>query len=120
MGRFVKLAINVAAPVVALSGVMFFTIGGLWSASGYSELRRLERDARQIRNDVDALTAKREALQRRAALLNPTAIDPDLFDERARSVLGFVEDDDIVMPRRELERLAAERAAAAGERSSAR
>ena len=48
---------------------------------------------------------RRIALEKRADLLHPRALDPDMIDERIRAVLGYVQQGDIVVPRSEFERI---------------
>lgn len=57
-----------------------------------------------IGKEVDLLRARREALEKRADLLNSKSLDPDLVDERIRSILGYSREGDIVITRQELDR----------------
>jgi cell division protein FtsB len=44
--------------------------------------------------------AERERWERRIALLKSDGLDPDMLDERARSLLGFVDPRDVVLLRK--------------------
>ena len=61
-------------------------------------------EAAAIANRIAALTAERDgvraervALDRRVALLRPESIDPDMLEELARTRLGFVHPNDIII-----------------------
>ncbi|HUF43773.1 MAG TPA: septum formation initiator family protein [Aestuariivirgaceae bacterium] len=45
----------------------------------------------------DKVRAERIALDERVALLRPDSIDPDLLEELARTTLGFVRPNDLVI-----------------------
>ena len=58
--------------------------------------------------ELNELHARRLELEKRADLLNSSSLDPDLLDERIRAVLGYSREGDVVISRRELDRLLAE------------
>ncbi len=58
----------------------------------------------EMRDDVAALEAKSatleaeiDALKHRMSLLDPSALDPDLLEERAHALLSMAHPDDIVL-----------------------
>lgn len=58
----------------------------------------------KLSHQIDALeaeaavvSAERQALEHRVALMSPEGVDPDLLDERARYDLGFAHPDDLVI-----------------------
>jgi len=51
------------------------------------------------KSDLSGLRVKREALEHRISLLNGRAIDPDLLEEVARSVLLETRPDEVAVPR---------------------
>lgn len=65
---------------------------GLLAWGGY----RHNLDARQA--ELAQLRAQRDELKHRAALLDPRHADPDLADEMARSQLGLVRPDEVIVP----------------------
>ena len=80
-------------------------MGAFSGETGYGALRRLEIVHAQKMAELETLSARREALERRADMLNPSRLDSDLVDERIRATLGYVHEDDIVLPRHELEQM---------------
>jgi cell division protein FtsB len=58
----------------------------------------IERSA-LLEFDIKSLEAVRAKLERDVALLNPEKPDPDIVEEVAREVLGFVRPNDIVVTR---------------------
>jgi cell division protein FtsB len=73
----------------------------LWHAvHGHRSFSQAER----IASRIEALTAERDkvraeriALDSRVALLRPDSIDPDMLEELARTRLGFVHPNDIII-----------------------
>ena len=77
------------------------------SDTGYRALADLRSEAGALTAQADALRTRRLELEHRADLLKSDALDPDMIDERIRSILGYSQDGDIVVPRKELEPLIA-------------
>ncbi|MBB5520145.1 septum formation initiator family protein [Amphiplicatus metriothermophilus] len=100
--RFIK---DIAAPVLLACWVVYLAYGAVAGAAGYRALGELEAEAARERAALAALRARREALEKRADLLNPRSLDPDLVDERVRAVLGYARPGDVVVPRDELDRM---------------
>jgi cell division protein FtsB len=50
--------------------------------------------------EIKSLEAVRAELERDVALLSPEEPDPDIVEEIAREVLGFVHPDDVIVTRR--------------------
>ena len=105
MRNIQKFVIEVIAPTLLVCWIAYFLLAALSGESGFDAARAIESEVEQKAQRVAKLTERRQYLQRRAAMLNPQGLDPDLVDERIRSVLGFVDESDIVLPREELERL---------------
>ncbi len=59
----------------------------------YKERRQLDALNQQLADTV----ARREALEKRVALLSSNSLDLDLLDEQARSVLGMAGKDEVVI-----------------------
>jgi cell division protein FtsB len=60
--------------------------------------RLIERSA-LLEFEIKSLEAVRAKLQRDVALLSPDKPDPDIVEEVAREVLGFVNPDDTIITR---------------------
>lgn len=98
--RFVA---EIVFPVLVLCWAAILIYSAVAGDSGYRALGALEAELEDKVAEVDALQLRREALAKRADLLNSKSLDPDLVDERIRDVLGYSREGDIVIPRRELD-----------------
>ncbi len=105
MGGFKTILIEIIAPALLIIWAASFVMGAFSGETGYGALRRLEGVHEQKMAELAVLSARREALERRANMLNPSRLDPDLVDERIRATLGYVHEDDVVLPRHELEQM---------------
>ncbi|MEO1242117.1 MAG: septum formation initiator family protein [Pseudomonadota bacterium] len=99
-----KFIFDVLAPSCILFWAAILVYSAVFSDTGYRSLSTLQVEAETIGREVDLLRARREALEKRADLLNSKSLDPDLVDERIRSILGYSREGDIVISRRELDR----------------
>ena len=65
----------------------------------YGLMRRIEieAEARALRQELDVLQQDVAALSNKARRLSDRYLDLDLLDEQARSVLGYVRGDEIVL-----------------------
>lgn len=73
----------------------------LWHAAygqrSFSQARRIAARIETLNVERDKVRAERIALDKRVALLRPESIDPDLLEELARTKLGFVHPNDIII-----------------------
>lgn len=99
-----KFIFDVLAPSFILFWAAILIYSAVFSDTGYRSLARLQLEAESLGEEVDLLRARREALEKRADLLNSKSLDPDLVDERIRSILGYSRDGDVVITRQELDR----------------
>ena len=104
----IRFLLDIAFPalVMCLTGILLY--GAVASDTGYRALGELRKEAETRTADLDALQARRMELEKRADLLNSRSLDPDILDERIRAVLGYSREGDVVIPRRELDRLLSE------------
>lgn len=107
-----RLVADVIAPALFTCWIGYFIYDAALSATGYRALRGLEAEVEVKTAEVEALAAERRRLEMIAQQLNPQSLDPDMAEEKIRSVLGYVEKDDLVISREELD-LILEAAAAA-------
>lgn len=93
-----KMARSAAIPAFCVAFIGYFAyhavIGptGLFAWGGYKR----ERALLEVR--VAHLDGERTLLERRARLLNPRKVDPDLADELVRKNLGVIRPDEIIIP----------------------
>lgn len=103
-----RFLLDIAFPalVMCLTGILLYS--AVVSDTGYRSLAALEKERAEKAAQLDELEARRLELEKRADLLNSKSLDPDLLDERIRAVLGYSREGDVVISRRELDRLLAE------------
>lgn len=108
MRRFGRLFSNIIAPLLLAGWVAYLGYGAFAGASGYHMLAELEAEAAALEAEVAALRDRRADLEKRASLLHPKSLDPDMIDERIRAVLGYALPGDIVVPKSEVDRMVEE------------
>lgn len=104
----IRFLLDIAFPalVMCLTGILLW--GAAASDTGYRALNRLSDEVETKTAELEALEARRAELEKRADLLNSKSLDPDILDERIRAVLGYSREGDVVISRRELDRLLSE------------
>lgn len=100
-----KYIVDILAPSICVCGIAYFLFGAFLGPTGYMTLAELEADLTVQQAEIDTLQAHRDYLENHADLLNPKSLDPDIVDEKVRSMLGYTNQGDIVLLRQEVERL---------------
>lgn len=100
-----RFLFDVLVPAVMVCWAAVFIYNAVASDTGYRALAIARADVAKKTSELDKLQARRIALEKRADLLSSRSLDPDMIDERIRNILGYSRDGDIVVPRRELDRL---------------
>ncbi len=98
-----QFILSVVLPSLLVCWAATIIYSAVAGRSGYAALAHLEAEVETKTTEVDLLTARREALQQRADQLNSKSLDPDLVDERIRSVLGYSREGDVVVSRQALD-----------------
>lgn len=111
--------VNVASPALCISATLYLSYGAFFGASGFRALIETRREISAEEMEVRALRDRRERLAHAAGLLKPQALDPDMVEEKIRSVLGYAAEGELIVPRDELDRLI-ERSREAGDHSDHR
>ena len=89
--------VRLALPLVTACVCAYFAHHAQHGANGWhARAERIETRDR-LRDRVAELSSEREALGRRADLLNGSSIERDVLDERARDLLGLSRPDEIVV-----------------------
>ena len=107
MRRLLIFVRDVAAPALFACWIVYLGYGAVAGAASYRTLKELKADIAVRRIELDEISIRRAALKKHAELLNARSLDADMIDERARAVLGYAREGDIVLPRSEVERLLA-------------
>ena len=89
--------VRLVLPAMTVCVCAYFAHHAQHGANGWhARAERIEeRDA--LRMKVAELAAEREAMGRRADLLNGSTIERDVLDERARDLLGLSRADELVV-----------------------
>ncbi len=58
----------------------------------------LRYEIEKTNTDLARVTAEKQAMENRVALLRPQSLDRDMLEERARLMLGMMRPDDLVIP----------------------
>jgi len=105
MRFFLRLVIDGIAPAFFMCWIGYLAYGAVAGATGFRALLALEAEVRSRSAEVSELTAERRRLQTIADQLNPRSINADMADEKIRTVLGYVEEGDLVISRDQLEEI---------------
>lgn len=88
---------QVAPQALAAAAVAYFAFHAVQGDRGLLAYKRLGEELEQTRALAAASAAEREAWQHRVALLRPDGLDPDLLEERARLLLNYLREDEVVI-----------------------
>ena len=88
---------HVAGPVLAASLLLYFAYHAVQGERGLLTLWQLERQVAAADQQLTRLAEEQARLDNRVRLLRPESLDPDMLDERARTILGVVAQDDVVI-----------------------
>jgi cell division protein FtsB len=85
--------------LLCLGLTAYFAYHAINGRHGLETRSRLIDRSALLEFEIKSLEAVRARLQRDVALLTPDKPDPDIVEEIAREVLGFVHPDDVVVTR---------------------
>jgi len=88
---------HVLGPVLGICAVSYFAYHALHGDRGVIAWRQLVQKVREARSEAEEVGARRRVLENRVRLLHPDNLDPDMLEERARLMLNYGYDDDIVI-----------------------
>ena len=88
--------------VLALYSIAAMVIGyfGVNAYSGNHGLRAkqdLDQEIARLGGELETLRAERVKWERRVSLMKPESIDPDMLDERARTLLDYAHPRDLIL-----------------------
>jgi len=75
----------------------YFGVNAFTGAHGLRAQADLDKQMATMNAELAHLKAEHAVWQRRVSLLRSTQIDPDMLDERARALLGYVDPRDITL-----------------------
>ena len=75
----------------------YFGVNSYTGNHGIVARQGLEIQMARLTTEREALKSERQRWERRVALLRSQSIDPDMLDERARALLGYVDTRDLTL-----------------------
>ncbi len=82
---------------VAFALGLYFTFAAVQGDYGLFERAEIDAQAVQLQAQLDALTEEVAVMENKTRRLSDGYLDLDLLDEQARSVLGYMRADEIVI-----------------------
>jgi cell division protein FtsB len=95
--EFRRRARHAAFPILSACAISYFGYHAVHGEYGLAAYVRLHQRIATMETTHSELVEQREKLEHRASLLRPDSLDPDMLDERARTLLGFAHPDDLVI-----------------------
>jgi len=75
----------------------YFAVNAFTGNHGLRAQADLDQQLFSMQAELARLKAERQGWERRVALLRSDRIDPDMLDERARALLGYVDPRDLTL-----------------------
>lgn len=86
------------APTLVMGAFgLYFAFYMLFGPHGYLALQRLQGRQMTAEHEFNLLKTKREALDGDVKLMRPSSLDRDMADEQTRRVLGYAQQDEVVI-----------------------
>lgn len=98
MAYVVHLLSRAALPALCLLIAAYFGSHALFGSTGLLARDGIRQQQAELAETNRQLTERKARLERRIALLNPDAVDPDYADELVRRHLGVVRPDEVIVP----------------------
>ena len=86
--------------VLAALLIGYFGVNAYTGDHGLRAREELDRQIGSLTSQIAEATAEREFWERRVKLLKSDSVDPDMLDERARSLLDYADPRDLVLIRK--------------------
>jgi cell division protein FtsB len=75
----------------------YFGVNAFTGNHGLRAQQDLDQQMTEMQQELTQVKAERAVWERRVALLRSDRIDPDMLDERARALLGYVDPRDLTL-----------------------
>jgi cell division protein FtsB len=75
----------------------YFGVNAYTGRYGLKAKQEIDQRIGELARERDSLRAVRLQWERRVALLDSRSLDPDMLDERARALLGYVDPRDLTL-----------------------
>lgn len=100
MGLFSELRLrarHIVGPVLGICAIGYFAFHAIRGDRGVLALRQLSHRVELARLEYSKIKSQRMDMENKVKLLHPDSLDPDMLDERARVMLNYGLDDEIVV-----------------------
>ena len=95
--EFKVRASQIAGPVLGMTVVVYFAYHAVQGDRGLLALGKLRGEVQALQAQVLDVRDERFQMARMVQMLRPETLDPDLLEERARILLGYGRDDELVV-----------------------
>jgi cell division protein FtsB len=92
-----RRAHHVIGPVLGFLAVGYFAYHVTHGDRSLLAWRQLAHEIAEAERILRQVSAEQMTLERRVRLLRPDSLDPDMLEERARAVLNFAREDEMVV-----------------------
>ena len=92
-----RRARHILPPVLLAATLGYFGYHIVQGERGVVAWLQLEKDLRVARANAAVLGQEKTQLEHRVSLLRPNSLDPDLLEERARVVLNYARDGEMLV-----------------------
>ena len=83
--------------ILAALFVGYFAVNAFTGNHGLRAQADLDQQLAEMNGELARIKAERAVWERRVALLRSDRIDPDMLDERARALIGYVDPRDLTL-----------------------
>jgi cell division protein FtsB len=95
--RFRTVLNALALYIIAALVIGYFGVNAYSGNHGLRARQDLDQQIAHLSGELTTLKAERANWERRVSLLKPESIDPDMLDERARSLLNYADPRDLTL-----------------------
>jgi cell division protein FtsB len=95
--RFRAVLNTLALYAIAAALIGYFGVNAYDGNYGLRAKQDLDQQIAELTQELTALKTEHATWERRVALLRPQSIDPDLLDERARTLLNYADPRDLTL-----------------------
>jgi len=88
---------HVIGPVLGVCAIGYFAFHVVHGDRGLIAWWKVKQRVSAAKQALAASQAERQTLERRVRLMEPGSLDPDMIEERARLMINYGHEDDIVI-----------------------
>mgnify|MGYP002630052639 CR=1 FL=1 len=95
--NFRRQTLNLIAPAIGVCTVFYFGYHVLNGERGFLVWWDLRHRIQRAQSVADSTELKKRVLETRVRLLDPRSLDPDMLEERARVMLDYAYENDVII-----------------------